>query len=187
MYKYMQYSLPLRFAATFIYPLDEEKAKVSVIFSAFPCTSGTFTVLTREGVWKEIFSGPQVVLFCDKHHGPSPPPLTHTSNTLIYSVICMWMCWWIHWSDFITNLMVLDQAGITTIEAMLMKSQLRWAGHVSRMEHHRLPKITMFCELSSGHRNRRAPKKRFKDTSNKSLSTGHISHMQKTGTPGGTP
>ena len=49
----------------------------------------------------------------------------------------------IHWSDYITNVEVLQQAGITSVEAMLMKTQLRWAGHVSRMEDHRLPKIVL--------------------------------------------
>ncbi|KAJ7414406.1 hypothetical protein WISP_84394 [Willisornis vidua] len=32
-------------------------------------------------------------------------------------------------------------AGVTSIEAMLKRTQLRWAGHISRMEDHRLPKI----------------------------------------------
>ena len=50
----------------------------------------------------------------------------------------------IHWSDYITNVEVLQQAGITSVEAMLMKTQLRWAGHVSRIEDHRLPKIVLY-------------------------------------------
>ena len=70
----------------------------------------------------------------------------------------------IHWSDYITNVEVLQQAGITSVEAMLMKTQLRWAGHVSRMEDHRLPKIVLYGELSTGHRDRGAPKKRYKDS-----------------------
>ena len=44
----------------------------------------------------------------------------------------------IHWSDYVTNVEVLQQAGITSIKAMLLKTPLRWAGHVSRMEAHRL-------------------------------------------------
>ena len=36
----------------------------------------------------------------------------------------------IHWSDFITNIEVLDLAKVTSIEVMLLKTQLRWAGHV---------------------------------------------------------
>ena len=75
----------------------------------------------------------------------------------------------IHWSDYITNIVVLERADITSIEAMLLKIQLRWAGHVARMEDHRLPKIILYGELSSGLRNRGAPKKRYKNTLKKSL------------------
>ncbi|XP_037779487.1 uncharacterized protein LOC119576032 [Penaeus monodon] len=75
----------------------------------------------------------------------------------------------IHWSDYVTNVEVLEQAEIISIEAMLLKSQLRWAGHVSRMEEHRLPKIALYGKLSTGHRDRGAPKKRYKDSLKKSL------------------
>ena len=36
-----------------------------------------------------------------------------------------------HWSDFVTNTDVLVMAKVTSIEGMLLKTQLRWAGHVS--------------------------------------------------------
>ena len=39
----------------------------------------------------------------------------------------------IHWSNHVSNVEVLDQAEITSIEAMLLKSRLRWARHVSRI------------------------------------------------------
>ena len=63
---------------------------------------------------------------------------------------------------------------------MLLKIQQRWAGHVSRMEDHRLPKIILYGELSSGLRNRGAPKKRYKDTLKKSLGACNISHLEWT-------
>ena len=59
-----------------------------------------------------------------------------------------------------------------------MKYQLRCAGHVPRLEDHRLPKIVLFGELSSGHRDRGAPTKRFKDNLKKSLSTCNIDKRQ---------
>ena len=43
---------------------------------------------------------------------------------------------------------------------------------------YRLPKIVMFGELSSGHRDRGAPKKRFKDNLKKSLTACNIDHRQ---------
>jgi hypothetical protein len=36
--------------------------------------------------------------------------------------------------------------------------------HVSHMNEHRLPKIVLFGELSTGYRNIGAPKKRYKDS-----------------------
>ena len=38
------------------------------------------------------------------------------------------------------DLIVLERADIISIEAMLLKIQLRWTGHVSRMEDHHLPR-----------------------------------------------
>ena len=46
--------------------------------------------------------------------------------------------------------MVLEWADITSIKVMLLKIQLHWAGYVSRMADHRLPKIILYGELSSG-------------------------------------
>ena len=57
---------------------------------------------------------------------------------------------------------------------MLLKIQLRWAGHVARMEDHHLPKIILYGELSSGLRNIGAPKKRYEDTLKKSFFFMHF-------------
>ena len=47
---------------------------------------------------------------------------------------------------------------------MLLKSCLRWTGHVVRMEDDRIPKQLLFGELEQGHRRQGRPCKRFKDT-----------------------
>ena len=69
----------------------------------------------------------------------------------------------IHSSYFVTNVEIRDQAEIPGIEAIPLKYQLRLAGHASRMEDHRLPKIALYEELCSGHRERSASKKRYRD------------------------
>ena len=51
-----------------------------------------------------------------------------------------------------------------SIEAMLLKSCLRWTGHVIRMEDHRIPKQLLFGQLEQGHKRQGRPCKRFKDT-----------------------
>ena len=98
--------------------------------------------------------------------------------TVLYHQRCLRIILKIHWSNFVTNVEVLQLAEITSIEAMLLKSQFRWAGHVSRMKDQRLPKITLYGELSTGHRDRGAPKKRYKDHLKKSLDNCHIDHHQ---------
>ena len=84
----------------------------------------------------------------------------------------------IHWSDFVNKFEVLEMAMVTSIEAMLLKTQLCWAGHVSKMEDHRLPKIILYGQLSTGHRDKGAPLKKYKDTLKRSLSTFNIDYCQ---------
>ena len=44
-----------------------------------------------------------------------------------------------------------------------MQSQLRWAGHVIRMSDERIPKVLMYGQLDSGHRNVGRPWLGYKD------------------------
>ncbi|KQK75578.1 hypothetical protein AAES_142204 [Amazona aestiva] len=61
---------------------------------------------------------------------------------------------------------------------MLLKTQLRWAGHISRMEDHCLPKIVFYGELATGCHKRSASKRRYKDSLKQYLSLGHIDYHQ---------
>ena len=72
----------------------------------------------------------------------------------------------IRWQDRITNLdWVLDRAECTSIEAILIKAQLRWVGHVMiRMDGHRMLRQLLYGELEAGKRKQGRPRKRYKDT-----------------------
>ena len=59
---------------------------------------------------------------------------------------------------------------------MLHQSQLRWAGHVTRMSDERLPKRILYGELQAGARSQGGQKKRFKDTLKASLKDFGIDH-----------
>ena len=61
------------------------------------------------------------------------------------------------WQDRVSNLQVLDMAEVTSIEAMILNSRLRWVGHAIRMEENRLPKQMIFGELASGKRKQGRP------------------------------
>ena len=53
----------------------------------------------------------------------------------------------ISWQDYIPDTEVQKQAGMESMHAMLMRSQLRWAGHVVRMPDKCLPKQLLYGEL----------------------------------------
>ena len=58
---------------------------------------------------------------------------------------------------------VLKRAGMVSTEAHFTVTQLRWAGHVSRIPYDQLPKSMLFRELMSGNRKTGVPKLRYKD------------------------
>ncbi|CAH1233287.1 Hypp666 [Branchiostoma lanceolatum] len=70
----------------------------------------------------------------------------------------------ISWQDRVTNQQVLDLAQCTSVKAIVLKSQLRWTGHVIRMSDDRIPRQLMYGELKLGFRKRGRPKLRYKDT-----------------------
>ena len=75
----------------------------------------------------------------------------------------------ISWEDRVPNTEVLHRANMPGVEALIIKAQLRWVGHVVRMDDTRLPKMIFFSELASGTRNIGHPLKRFKDCLKASL------------------
>ena len=75
----------------------------------------------------------------------------------------------ITWKDKVTNQDVLRLAEAPGVEALITKAQLRWTGHVMRMEDSRLPKQVFCSELASGKRKQGGQRKRYKDTLKNSL------------------
>ena len=55
--------------------------------------------------------------------------------------------------------------------------QLRWAGHLTRMEDLHMPKAVFFSELQGGKRGRGAPRKRYKNQLKRQLAQAGISHQ----------
>ena len=77
-----------------------------------------------------------------------------------------------------SNEEVLKRASLPSIESILLHVQLRWAGHVTRMEDVRIPKAVFFSELQEGKRDRGAtPRKRYKDQMKRQLAQSGISHQ----------
>uniref|UniRef100_A0A0L8I351 Uncharacterized protein n=1 Tax=Octopus bimaculoides TaxID=37653 RepID=A0A0L8I351_OCTBM len=68
---------------------------------------------------------------------------------------CLQRIMGISWEDRVSDTEVLRRAEMPGIEALIMKAQIQWVGHVVRMDDARLPKMIFFSELASGARNPR--------------------------------
>lgn len=70
----------------------------------------------------------------------------------------------VKWQDQLPNTEVLRKCNIPGLEALLVQSQLRWCGHLVRMDDNRLPKAVFYGQLKEGFRTAGGQKLRFKDT-----------------------
>ena len=61
----------------------------------------------------------------------------------------------------------------------MLQVQLRWAGHVTRMEGEGIPKAVFFSELQEGKRDRGAPRKCYKEELKRQLAQAGISHQSR--------
>ena len=75
----------------------------------------------------------------------------------------------IKWQDKVSNNEVLKHSNMSGVEAMIMSAQLRWSGHILRMEDCRLPKKILYGELKEGTRSRGSQKKSIKDNLKQNL------------------
>ena len=80
----------------------------------------------------------------------------------------------IKWQDRVSNLQVLEKCGLSSIESLLIKAQLRWSGHVVRMDNSRIPKMLLYGQLKEGHRTQGRPLKRYRDTLKANLKSCNI-------------
>ena len=69
----------------------------------------------------------------------------------------------IRWKDYRINNAVFENANLPSMKATLMLRQLRLSGHVSRTPDTRIPKAIFYGELSERERDRRVPRKRWKN------------------------
>ncbi|BHF75504.1 hypothetical protein SprV_0501860000 [Sparganum proliferum] len=58
----------------------------------------------------------------------------------------------LNWQDRIPDTDVLEQTGILSIYTMLRQMQLRWSGHLVRMDDERLPKRLFYRDVATGSR-----------------------------------
>ena len=116
------------------------------------------------------------------------PTLLYSAETLVlyqkqirllerFHQLCLRSILGIKWQDHVSNEAALKRANLPSIESILLQVQLRWAGHVTRMEDVRLPKAVFFSELQEGKHDCGAPRKRYRDRLKKQLVQAGISHQ----------
>nr|VZH96286.1 unnamed protein product [Spirometra erinaceieuropaei] len=75
----------------------------------------------------------------------------------------------LNWQDRIPDTDVLKRTGILSIYTMLRHMQLRWSGHLVRMDDERLPKRLFYGNVATGSRRQGGQIRRYKDTLKSSL------------------
>ena len=98
----------------------------------------------------------------------------HLKSLNSFHLKCLRKILKICWQDKVPDTEVLHRADMTSIHTLISKNQLRWSGHVVRMDDNRLPKRIFYGELATGKRTTGGQYKRYKDTLKASLKNFNI-------------
>jgi len=91
----------------------------------------------------------------------------------------------IPWQNYTPTTQVLQQAGLPSIESMVISMRLKWLGHVRRLPNERLPKILMCGAILEGKRKLGKPMLRWKDVIKRDLNI--LGHDTKSWWPAAAP
>nr|VZI29028.1 unnamed protein product [Spirometra erinaceieuropaei] len=86
-----------------------------------------------------------------------------------FHLSCLRLILRLKWQDRIPDTDVLERTGILSIYAILRQIQLRWSGHLVRMDDERLPKRLFYGDVATGSRRQGGQIRRYKDTLKSSL------------------
>ncbi|BHF71341.1 hypothetical protein SprV_0401439800 [Sparganum proliferum] len=75
----------------------------------------------------------------------------------------------LRWQDRLTDTDALERTGILSVYAMLRQLQLRWSGHLVRMDDERLPKRLFYGDVATGSCCQGGQIRRYKDTLESSM------------------
>nr|VZI18294.1 unnamed protein product [Spirometra erinaceieuropaei] len=103
------------------------------------------------------------------------PPVDATARRLNhFHLSCLRCILRLNWPDRIPDTDVLERTGILSIYSMLRQMQLRWSGHLLRMDDERLPKRLFYGDVATGSRRQGGQIRRYKDTLKSSLKRPQI-------------
>ncbi|VDL89785.1 unnamed protein product [Schistocephalus solidus] len=75
----------------------------------------------------------------------------------------------LRWEGRLLDTEVLERTGLLSIYVQLKQLQLRWSGHLVRMDDERLPKRLFYGDVTTGSRREGGQLKHYKDTLKPSL------------------
>ena len=74
----------------------------------------------------------------------------HAKQLNSFHMNCLRRLLRIKWQDKVADTEILERTGLSTIHTLLQRNQVRWTGHVIRMDNGRIPKQLLYGELSKG-------------------------------------
>lgn len=97
----------------------------------------------------------------------------HKLNTFVMSQLRQILS--VKWWHFISDMKILQKTNMPSLYNILIQRNLRWAGHINRLDNTRIPKQVLYSQLAEGSRGIGRPKLRFKDTIRRNLKDKEIS------------
>ncbi|BHF85349.1 hypothetical protein SprV_1002851200 [Sparganum proliferum] len=88
---------------------------------------------------------------------------------ILQTLLCLRRILSLNCRDRIPDTDLLERTGILSIYTMLRQMQLRWSGHLVRMDDERLPKRLFYGDVATGSRRQGGQIRRYKDTLKSSL------------------
>ena len=152
--------------------VDARIAKASTAFGRLRkkvWESNGLTTRTKLKVYKAVVL-PSLLYSCETWTVYS----SHANTLNRFHLDCLRKIPRVKWQDKIPDTEVLRLADLPSIHTILGKNQLRWSGHVSRMDDYRLPKHLFYGELLAGKCSVGGQYKRYKDTLKVTMKNFHI-------------
>nr|VZI51324.1 unnamed protein product [Spirometra erinaceieuropaei] len=105
---------------------------------------------------------------------PSPAAQKSTMKLPVGSRSCLRRILRLSWQDRFPDTDVLERTGMLSINTMLRRLQLRWSGHLVRMEDEQLPTRLFYGDVAAGSRCQGGQIRCYKDTPKSSLKRWQI-------------
>ncbi|BHF57285.1 hypothetical protein SprV_0100022600 [Sparganum proliferum] len=144
---------------------DEVANRISKASQAFGCLQST--VWNRHGLQlnTKLKMYKAVILPTLLYGAETWTVYTKQARRLNHSLLsCLRRILRLNWQDRIPDTDVLERTGILSNYTMLRQMQLRWSGHLVRMDDERLPKQLFCVDVATGSRRQGGQIRRYKDT-----------------------